>query len=941
MSVIHYRLMIEGCPVEWVTGLEYECETSDGRMRYAGLQYDGLRRIEDLAIKDCFTTQGDITVTIRHEKAAEQFAIYPKALTRYTTRIDKVDPPEDVPPDPVTFSVVRTSGIVAGDIIHIATEALLVDSVNSGTKELTAYARYWDTQPQTHYIQSDYDSRSSSTNPTIYDRPPSLEGRRAYLFRYLDGAASDEERLFEPGALKYGRTLITTDSLIWRGVVSDVPKLDDDGLSWKLSISSISDILNASVGSDDEYYVQGIYRPYTAGVGIQAIGWSWGVGAAQKITRHVDGFWFTMDEFIADINTALAEIVAAQDGDRLAIESMTLYEREDHGYYLKVKMVASIAVGYPGFSIAFLDSAIGSKMAYKDSPVWSDADTFSVSAFSANYAAAFGNGQTRYLSLDAGREYYGDDDKTGSLFPSYLNAPQNWINPPCPKDRAVYNYMYFDGPRYITTNTVTTNGIDRIYTEAELLDKLNIGDSVLCKTDRGDLYLPVLSLGSPSPYFVFDATDVYTLVDLFDQTTGERTDKFFLTGSTTLKLSGSSVTGNVVDFVESINDNSYRANTGNYPFFTHADIADLTALRSVIRGDFFNNRRWNVADKTTLKQILMEELKLIGCYLFYTSTGQMDVRQLSVGGPSELDMTDDYICLEGGKRIGWNRNPLGIISTIKITDKYRGIERSWVLRDANLAIYKNKSRGEFSIAPKSEYNAQSQFTPLSDAATFQGFGSIMFSLLGADYEIISIPVIADIMTDCVVGNWITITSAHVINTNTGAYGITNIPALVMGRDWGLDPAKDAVGTVIVMVKSNPNGDYARTGYAPSLRITSASNISGNNWFCLCGGTYYGQLGIDDRAYFAEGYRVAVMKENEATPTIVTGTVTVIYSSPNDFVIIAFDSAAPWGGGIGYGDVYVAELYGDFSTHPEMKQYVWLANDEHRLFTDTENAFEVL
>src|SRR4030042_1784540 len=137
--------------------------------------------------------------------------------------------------------------------------------------------------------------------------------------------------------------------------------------------------------------------------------------------------------------------------------------------------------------------------------------------------------------------------------------------------------------------------------------------------------------------------------------------------------------------------------------------------------------------------------------------------------------------------------------------------------------------------------------------------------------------------------------------------------------------------VTVMIKSNPNGDYARTGYAPSLRITSASNISGNNWFCMCGGTYYGQLGIDDRAYFAEGYRVAVMKENEATPTIVTGTVTVIYSSPNDFVIIAFDSAAPWGGGIGYGDVYVAELYGDFSTHPEMKQYIWLANDEHRLF----------
>ena len=303
-------------------------------------------------------------------------------------------------------------------------------------------------------------------------------------------------------------------------------------------------------------------------------------------------------------------------------------------------------------------------------------------------------------------------------------------------------------------------------------------------------------------------------------------------------------------------------------------------------------------------------------------------------------ITDANICLQGGHRIDWSRNTSGIITTVKITDTFRGEDREITIRGESLSIFKNRSRGEYSITPKSEYGGSSRYDARANSDFFAGIGKGILGLLGTDYETLKIPVLANTtLFYCQVGSKVSLTSANVMNTRTGTLGVTAIPAWVIGREIDLDPKTGAVGYLTLLIKSQGDGEYARRGYAPSLRITSASLLSGNTWFCNVGDNYYAQSGINDRNTFTVGYPVAVMKWNVASPSIVTGTITVIYTDLT-YVVIAFDATAPWGSSYTDGDIYIVELYENFTPYPQIKQWIWIADDTQRLFSDTENAFEI-
>jgi hypothetical protein len=259
--------MIEGSPVEWVTTTELECVTSDLRTRLAGLQFSGLAIKEDLDLRGCFTESGAMTISICHAKAVDYYGKYPRKVTEYTSEIDGSG---DIQDDRV-FDVDDATDIAAHSMIHIGTSAFFVDSKDGN--ELTCW-NYWDTMPQTHYVDDGL-SAYNTINQFVYDAPPSLEGRRAYLFQYRDDETSDEEMLWDGTADIYGTVKLTTDRLVWCGIVKTSPSLESDGLTWRMTIAPRGEVLVQEAGSDNVYYIKGIYRPYTTACGIQVIGPPW------------------------------------------------------------------------------------------------------------------------------------------------------------------------------------------------------------------------------------------------------------------------------------------------------------------------------------------------------------------------------------------------------------------------------------------------------------------------------------------------------------------------------------------------------------------------------------------------------------------------------------------------------------------------------------------
>ena len=88
MGEINYKLVIEGAPVAWSTSTGLECIMADGRVVYAGLQYEGMKIKEELSPLDSKVNVGGMTFCIRHQKAVSEFARYPHVIGDFIATIE-------------------------------------------------------------------------------------------------------------------------------------------------------------------------------------------------------------------------------------------------------------------------------------------------------------------------------------------------------------------------------------------------------------------------------------------------------------------------------------------------------------------------------------------------------------------------------------------------------------------------------------------------------------------------------------------------------------------------------------------------------------------------------------------------------------------------------------------------------------------------------------
>jgi hypothetical protein len=690
------------------------------------------------------------------------------------------------------------------------------------------------------------------------------------------------------------------------------------------------------------------------------------------MTKYVDGYFANTEDFIAAINAALQEIVDEQDTspvNRRVLSSLRIEDRQDLGCYV---LVASIYIQRTettenDFGIFFLDNGIGCAQSEKLSygvglGPWTAYDDLTDRGHSEwNFELNTEYFMPLTLTKDRlfGRDLY-STNMTGSLYPQHRTAQQNWLY----QYPALFYELSYDAgidelqaPQVITTDVamVSTYPEQRIYCDQELIDKLTTSSTVLIKNNGIDYTVPVSVVGSNyfEYLFVLAASDnSFTISDVP------------LDGSTEIKMVATSVTGSFPDFISSLMESSYKANLGVNPFLCYSDYyciddEDNDTLAMIVQeiagnDDFLRNRQYFVVDKHTIQDILIEELKLAGYYMAYHSDGRLVVKNFYGNSSGSTNITDDDIVSSANERILWGRNDFGVVSSVKIIDTFKTIEHEYTIRLPNLSVYKNKSKGEFNIKPYSEYNS-SNGKPYNFAdnsfALFQYLGSGLSTLIGIDYEIIRIPIRSDVVCDLAIGDTVSLTSSYILNTTTGAYGLSNRKALVTGREINLDPANGAVGYLTVLIKSNADTiDYYQTGFAPSLRVTGASLVSGNTWDLETTDKYFCPIinRVDTDFFVVTGVTptnppIKVLGWGSSTAVAVTGYITAIASAAVGSVRtvrVQFTGTAPWGGSYTPGTIYTLEM-NDWVDDETSNDYVWLGNASRKVFSAAYPAYRYI
>lgn len=865
-----YRLMIEGAPTEWVTDVSLEGTMSDGRVRRQGLMYRGLQIEEYIDLRESSIRATGITASIRSEYADAEFAYQPDYLAFLADDIDH---------DDASLTIDGDTGLISvDDVIHIGTEALKVTTVTTTNIGITR--QYWDTQAQGHYQQVEENTKYVP----IYNRVPSYEGRRCFLFAYDEGDTSDENNLFDFASNYQGSEIDTTDNVIWRGVISRPPRLDKDGITWLLDIEPITFLLEQEIAkTESEFYVKGVYHHALCGLAIICIDHD---NSDNPTETSIRGFYATEEHFLNAVNTTLETLrTAAFVNDP---QSLSLGWSDNDGYRLTLHtnsgtpseqnvQIASPLMGVTG--------VIGSARYWRK--------------VSDNTEILVGEG----TPMGADVELYKPID---------LSVTQNVIGP-MTVPASLFQSPLHHTPRYRITNVITNTNGDRAILGAPVAfssypeyKALMQDQSVLTTYPANRLYIdrdpgPMLSTGSSillqgqidgDDYAVratvsgkgTDATYGTTYIEL-DWEESDFTLCFVV--DTNCKISVVSQYGggatNIAGMIDGVIDNAVEANQGTTPFITYADIDPLWLAWL----QFFLPYEWNFVFKgpATLVEVIREHLKLYGWYSYLNTSGQISFGLLEsftqTDGAIDATIDDSVIVTPYGNEGSfpkWEPAIDGVVSVVEISRGYDWIEDSFTeskmltVRDVHsISTHKNRSRGVTKIEPKGTYVGTGDSIPDEEGFT-RAYNYL--ALHSHDYDVVEFDVLRTVFDSVRCGSLVKVTSPHVPDSTSGTRGITNRVGMVIGRSLSLDPDDGSTGKITVRINRN-----ITSGYTPSLRGTAYTVYSGYTYTITVTSTYFAPSGVYDTSFFAVGDKVRVTEfKSAASPNSQTGTVAAINST---------------------------------------------------------------
>lgn len=735
-------------------------------------------------------------------------------------------------------TTISTSPALSNDTYyHLGSETIKV-----GTYPTIARQK-WHTQAQAHNV-----TVFGDTNPyPIYAYPPTLEGRRCVLYVYGEGDS-----------------LIGDGTVLFRGIVTRPPSLGGDGLTWSIQVGPRHALLAQNVaGSNNQAKLYGIYHHNACPFFIR-MNYNGTLGNEYYVT----GLHDTMQSLIDDINTELETARAAIPATNIS------YVRLAQDFDGALRIVIKTAGAASDF-ILFAGSPL---LGYIND---TDANWFDAAGNAVNWENIAIN--TVYSKALEPREFV-TTESVGLPSTALGIVPNHPFSMPALAN-AFSDPSAAEDPwsLYLDKDLGTLTG------EYVHISGTNIEDGIF-----------EVALSDTDPY---DFGNVYR-VDLVPvKAPGHAFFMGFLGSEVTVTHLRDYGTGDVADFITTIVTNAaLYANNGDAPFLCDDtnSVGDVTTWTIADTGGFhaaLSARRYRFVKSKSLQEVLSEELKLIGHFLYLDSVGRMVIRALpsvtqQMVASTTLDASN-IITPPSGAWPGWEAQRDGIVNHVEIQGGYNPVEDEWtgelfqIRALASIAEHKTRGKGKITVKPYS-----GDFSGI-DNTTAIHIAEMLMQFLGRDYAIVTVRVPLTLFS-LLIGDVVKLTH-RLIPNGSGGRSVTTKRAIVVEKKWKLDPA-DPEGTLSLYI---PRGDDG--GYTPTGHITSQTNPSGNNWnITLLHTNAFNQAlsqtgsGVVAEHFAASDYIEVVNMggsgggevTGDAGETTVTGTVT---SSSGNVVVVALDS----------------------------------------------------
>ncbi len=333
--------------------------------------------------------------------------------------------------------------------------------------------------------------------------------------------------------------------------------------------------------------------------------------------------------------------------------------------------------------------------------------------------------------------------------------------------------------------------------------------------------------------------------------------------------------GTLIDAL--IADSPTEANLGTYPLVLSSDWStDYTELREAIAGSGWRSRVWMAGGESlTLRDLIVPELRAVGCYLGVTSTGALQIRRLRpplrtdpaagtvdadvfAGGLPAISLSAQGHVREVVYRSGWNQ--------------IEGEHQGETIRVRSLAVAAGTG-GALEVAPRSITDIRGAPEYSIEQAYLLASG--VLGLFGRPYRVVTGEASISVIDAAQIGAVVRVTTDF-LPALDGTMGLDAV-GLVTGYDWRVYEGR---GQITVLLQELQTG-----AYSPSFIVASQSG-SGTDWQVtvqLSPSTTEAAVGT----WLEAGDKIRLLQRDTATPASVTGTVVSVDSATA--VTVALDA----------------------------------------------------
>lgn len=824
------RLEIEGWPIQFCTGGLAAGTQADGRRRVNGMLREGIV-IEDRArMAEGNSDRSGFSVRLvdLETEATQSFTGEPYGVSWLVGSFSSTD---------TRITVQSTAPFLAGDTIHIGTEAMLITNVHSAT-ELDVTRAQWTTAAQRHTSVAG----AGAAFPEVTTSPLTMAGRRCYLYAHTAEESS----------------VTSSGTLIFRGVLNAEPRLSS-ATEWDLEVDGLLSLLDQDMAAKlEDLQLRGVYYPQS---GCLRLDWlqsattsrdDVALGVRGRI--HFTGFYVDNQAFATQLNSEIATEMAARGQSG----SLVCRFNGNDDWWLEYTPDALAPKYLTVHARSPVDGATDFLTMYDPD---SGREVLTATAGTA-VVAEWIPGSAQQILIDNG-------------FADAETVPED-ISP-----RAVPRACY--GAFYSIVPGAAAAAPNNVIYLARAFD-LNANDSLAITARRSEREDEESGTYSTVDYqatvqAITTATGAVELRDVFAGSAKPLPAVAF-TRSWGPKINATAVYGfeptDLSGFRDHLVSFSPEANPGTMPLITSTDFEDISAVvtASANGRHYLTQRVYHFDKPVKLREFLAHECMMLGCYLTTTATGAITVKQIQAAAPTDAAQkvigTDDRVVSDGFGSV--EISPDQVVNRVELLTGYNPTKGKhegprFVVRDVR-SISRLRREHTLEIKPKS----RSQLAITTDDA-IEDVPGPLFGVSSDRYLIATVDATWRLY-EAACGDTVSVDAPQL--PYAGARGL-NQTGIVVGRRWSMTEAQ---GTLDILLM-----DQGFVGYAPSARVSSAAG-AGVNWTLNTTATQYAPSGITDASYFLVGYGVQLVEWNTSAPTIRDGTITGVSGSTIDVTLTA-------------------------------------------------------